>query len=78
MDNVKVVFEKKEGRKYIETLRSIDPVEVYKRLSNVLVSKKLCNCTWVKSIKREQRYTHVEIIVTYDHGGRDIFTVPTH
>ena len=78
MDNVKVVFEKKEGRKYIETWRSIDPVEVYKRLSNVLVSKKLCNCTWVKSIKRVQRYTHVEIIVTYDNGGRDIFTVPTH
>lgn len=78
MDNVNVVFEKKEGRKYIETWRSTDPIEVYKRLSNVLVSKKLCGCTWVKSIKRVQRYTHVEIIVTYDNNGRDIFTVPTH
>lgn len=78
MDNAKVVFEKKEGRKYIETWQSTDLAEVYKRLSNVLVSKKLCGCTWVKSIKRVQRYTHVEIIVTYDNGGRDIFTVPTH
>ena len=78
MENVKVVFENKEGRKHVETWRSTDPVEVYKRLSNVLVSKKLCGCTWVKSIKRVQRYTHVEIIVTYDHGWRDIFTIPAH
>ena len=77
MDNVKVVFQVKRGRKFVTTWQSTDPVEVYKRLSNVLVSK-LCGCTWVKSIKRVQRYTHVEIIVTYDHDGRDIFTVPTH
>lgn len=78
MDNVNVVFQVKQGRNFVTTWRSDNAEEVYKRLSNVLVSKKLCNCTWVKSIKRVQRYTHVEIIVTYDNDGRDIFTVPTH
>lgn len=78
MDNVKVVFQVKQGREFMTTWQSDDPAEVYKRLSNVLVSKKLCGCTWVKSIKRVQRYTHVEIVVYYDNDGRDIFTVPTH
>lgn len=78
MDNVNVVFQVKQGRNFVTTWRSDNAEEVYKRLSNVLVSKKLCGCTWIKSIKRIQRYTHVEIVVSYDHGGRDIFTVPTH
>jgi hypothetical protein len=78
MNNVKVVFEKKEDGRYIATWETTDAAEVYKRLCDVLISKKLCGCTWVKSIKRIQRYAHVEIIVLYDNGGRDIFTIPAH
>lgn len=77
MDKVKVVFEKRAGREWVATWQSENPAEVYKRLAEALIAKKLCGCTWVKSIKRIQRYTHIEIVVTYDNDGRDTFTLPT-
>ena len=78
MEKVNVRYEEKQGRAFVTTWECDDAMQVYDDLTHELISKKLNGCTWIKSIKRVQRYTHVEIIVTYDHGGRDIFTVPTH
>jgi hypothetical protein len=79
MEKTMCVFEKKEGRSFIETWRTEKPAEVFERLTHVFVAKKLCACTWIKSIKRVHGYTGFDrIIVTYDHGGRDVYTIPSH
>lgn len=47
-------------------------------LAGDLNSKYLEKCSFIKSIRRVQRYTHKEIIVTYDNECRAIYTVPAH
>lgn len=65
----------KVGRKWETTYSSLDKATIYERLANALVSKKINQCSYIKSIKRVQHYTHVEIIVTQDNGYRSIFKV---
>lgn len=67
--------QRKVGRAYETTYICEDPARVYESLANALVSKKLNFCSYIKSIKRIQMYTHVEIIVTQDNGYRSIFKV---
>lgn len=52
-----------------------DKATLYESLANALVSKKLNCCSYIKSIKRIQMYTHVEIVVTQDNGFRTIYYV---
>ena len=75
-EKVMVIYEAKEGRKYCETWRSEDPARVYKDLAQELISKKLNECRYIKSIKRTALYNGFQrITVTYDHGGRRLYTV---
>lgn len=71
--------EEKINGKYIETFRTTDAEEIYKDLALVMISKKINGCTWVKSIKRIQRYDGTQkIIVTHGNGCRDIYIVADH
>ena len=71
--------EEKINGKYIETFRTTNEQDVYKDLALALISKKINGCTWVKSIKRIQRYDGTQkIVVTYDNGCRDIYIVADH
>lgn len=65
----------KASRTYETTYVCEDKARVYESLANALVSKKLNYCSYIKSIKRIQVYTHVEIIVTQDNGFRTIYYV---
>ena len=47
----------------------------YKKLSEELIAKNINKCTWIKSIKRIQMYTHIKIVVTYDHGGKSVYNL---
>ena len=75
-DIVNCIYEAKEGRKYVETWRTEDPARVYKDLAQEMISKKINDCKYIRSIKRTTLYNGFQrITVTYDHGGRRIYTV---
>lgn len=78
MDNVYRTAQKKIGNAWIYTYIDNDAASVYRALSADLVQKKINKCSYIKSIKRSQRYTHVEIVVTYDNNTRSIYYVPAH
>lgn len=70
------ITQDKVGRKYVETGRDLEASEVYKQLANRLISKKICKCSWIKSIARTSLYNGFQkIVVTYDNNTRDIFIV---
>ena len=65
--------QKKVGRSYqIENL-ILDEASLFKSLATEMVAKKINCCQWVKSIKREQHYSHVEIVVTYNNSYRSVY-----
>ena len=47
-------------------------------LASDLSAKYLEKAAYIKSVKRVQKYTHKEIIVTYDNECRAIYTVNAH
>ena len=68
--------EVKENNKYTESFTTYDQLEVYRSLSQDLISKKLCNCSYIKSIRRVNNYNGtVKIIVTYDNECRSTYTI---
>jgi hypothetical protein len=67
--------QRKVGKSWETTWASDDKATIYEKLANALVSKKINQCSYIKSIKRIQHYTHVEIIVTQDNGYRSIYKV---
>lgn len=73
------VFEEKHNGKYIETWRTEDKTRVFEDLSRNLISKKLCECTWIRSIKRTQLYNgFIKITVSEDNNCRRIYYIPEH
>lgn len=51
--------------------------EIYKRLADAVIAKKVCGCRYIKSIKRRNNYDGTcEITITYDNRVRNIYTVP--
>jgi len=78
MKNASYIYEVKQNGKWTTTHTCNDARQAYEDLSHELIAKKLCNCTYIRSIKRQQRYTHVEVIVTYTDdcgGGRRVYTI---
>ena len=78
MDNITIparIAQKKTGKTWINTYIDTCPDTVYKSLSCDLVAKKINQARYIKSIKRIQHYTHVEIIVTYDNNVRSLYYV---
>lgn len=74
-----VIFEKKVGRNYEQTWSSDDKTRVYDDLAHELISKKLCECSYIRSITRKQLYNgFIKITVTYDNGDRRVYTINDH
>lgn len=73
---VKRVTEVKNGSKWEESYTTFDELEIYKSLSRDLTAKKICQASYIKSIKRVNMYDgSAKITVTYDNGCRNIYTV---
>ena len=73
---IKRVFEIKEGRNWRETYCCTEEAEVYRFLAEELIAKKINACTYIRSIKRTNLYNGFQkIVVSYDNGGRAIYTV---
>ena len=73
------IFEKKNGRNYEQTWSSEDKEQVYEDLTHELINKKLCGCSYIRSITRKQLYNgFIKITVAYDNGDRRIYTINDH
>jgi len=69
------ISQKKTGKTWVNTYIDNDAASVYKSLSIDMIAKKINQARYIKSIKRIQYYTHVEIIVTYDNNVRSLYYV---
>lgn len=67
------IAQKKNGKTWVNTYIDNDAASVYKSLSIDIIAKKINQARYIKSIKRVQHYTHVEIIVTYDNNCRSLY-----
>lgn len=77
--SIQAIIEVKDNNKWSVTHTITDKGEVYERLANDLISKKICACRYIRSIKRVQLYTgFVHIIVCYDNNCRCTYTVADH
>ena len=78
-NKVNMTIEVKNGKTY-EVERVVeDRADVYESLARDMVNKKLCCCTYIKSIKRTQLYNGFEkIIVNYDNNVRTTYTIESH
>ena len=78
-NKVNFVIEVKNGKNYEITRTCEDRAEVFEALARDLINKKICSCTYIKSIKRIQLYNGFEkIIVTYDNNVRTTYTIDSH
>ena len=78
-NKVNMTIEVKNGKTYEVTRVCEDRAEVYESLAHDLVNKKLCACTYIKSIKRVQMYNGFEkITITYDNDVRRIYVIESH
>ena len=78
MDNITIparIAQKKTDKTWINTYIDTDNASVYKSLASDIIAKKINQARYIKSIKRVQHYTHVEIIVTYDNNVRSLYYV---
>jgi len=66
-----------DGKKWVPS--HADPITgkaVYECLAGDLSAQYLKKSQYVKSVKRIQHYTHLEILVTYSTGIRVRYTLP--
>lgn len=76
MREIKRVIECKKGNAWETTLVTTDEKEIYKDLAMALVSKKLHQCTYIKSIKDHPNYDGTRnITVYYDNGVKSTYTI---
>lgn len=75
-NKVNYIVEIKTGRVYKAERSCTDTTEVYRALSNDVISKKVNGCSYIKSIRRESLYNgYQRVIVTYDNKVRRIYTI---
>lgn len=67
------IAQKKNGKSWVNTYIDNDAASVYRSLAGDVIRKKINNAGYIKSIKRIQHYSHVEIIVSYDSNVRSVY-----
>lgn len=78
-NKVNMTIEVKNGKTYEISSVNENRAEVYESLARDMVNKKLCACTYIKSIKRTQLYNGYEkIIVNYDNNVRCVYVIESH
>ena len=76
---IQKVIEVKEGNKWTQMDIWTNPKEIYDSLAHDLISKKICGCTWIRSIKCVQHYDgFITITVTYGSNCRAHYTITDH
>ena len=76
---VQYIFQQKQGREYVTKYVCNDPVQVHEDLTHELISKKINECRWIRSIKRTPLYNGFQkITVQYDNDSRRVYTITDH
>ena len=75
---VKMLHQERRAGAWFTTYEDSNELNVYRNLSAALIAKKLNKCGYIGSIKRVQKYTHVEIITNFTDGTRAVYIVPAH
>ena len=57
---------------------SHETADAARDLAQILNAKYLEKAPYIKSIRRQQHYTHKTITVILDNGVKQVFTVPAH
>lgn len=78
MKVMRIAYKKDSNNKWIVTFTENNETLVYKSLTSDLIQKKMNKCSYIKSIKRVQHYTHVTITVTYDSNTKNVYYLPAH
>ena len=78
-NKVNMTIAVKNGKTYEVTSVNENRAEVYESLARDMVNKKLCACTYIKSIKRVSLYNGFEkITVCYDNNVRCVYVIESH
>lgn len=75
MKKISRAYEKKEGRKYIETYRTEDENQVYKDFANEIMYKLVFKCPEYKSMKQYSNYDGTRTVIFYQDNGRSIYII---
>lgn len=67
---MKYTFERKLGRKWVNTYETTNEADIYDRLAHELIAKKLHACTYISRITDRNNYDGTRtIVVTYSNYG---------
>ena len=70
------IYEKKEGKKYVETYRTEDELEIYKSLASELMYCKIWKSPIYNRMKERNNYDGTRTVTFYQtNGGRSIYKV---
>lgn len=75
MKKISRTYEKKEGRKYIETYRTEDENQVYKDFANEIMYKLVFKSPVYKSMKQYSNYDGTRTVIFYQDNGRSIYII---
>ena len=76
MREIKRVVEVKNGSKWEVSHTTTNELTIYKDLASAMISKKLHQCTYIKSIKDVCNYDGTRnITIYYDNGVRSTYTI---
>lgn len=71
--------EVKKAGKYVAEYTTTNEKEIYEELALAMISKKINNCSWIKSIKRTPLYNGTQkVTITFDNDCRNIYIVSDH
>lgn len=73
------IIEEKNGSKWVACRMIDDAVQVLESLAQDLISKKINECKYIRSIKRQNNYDGTQTItVTHNNGTRSVYVIPEH
>ena len=76
MRQIELIREVKKGSKWETVYTLTNKEDIYKELSDAMVTKYLTKASWIKSIRRTQNYDGtITVTVNYDKDLRSIITV---
>ena len=79
MKEIQKIVEIKNGGKWEVSHICKDEKEIYKDLSNALISKKLHQCSYIRSIKDKCNYDGTRnITILYSNNVKATYTVKDH
>ena len=76
MDEVRATTYTKDGKQWEECHETTNPEQVYKKLLDDMISKKLNGCTYIRKIEKVSLYNGFNrITVYYDNGVKTDYII---